>query len=64
MDKFEKLRRRVDVVLHEPAKGRSVLQVIVLVQGARRLGVQAKEIAEEQRDALVDHAPNSAVGRI
>ncbi len=64
MDKLQKPLRLVDIVVDKSAKRRAVLEVIVPVEGARRLAVEAEKVDQEQRDPLVDLGPDPAVGRI
>ena len=64
VDEFEKALGLIQMLLDQPAQGRAVTRIIMLVQRLRRQAVETEKLDQEQGDALVDTRPDAAVGRV
>ena len=63
VDEFEKALGLIQALLDEPAQGRAMARIIMLVQRLRRRAVETEKLDQEQGDALVDTRPDAAIGR-
>ena len=64
MREIEKFLRANAIFHHQAAQGRAVAPIIIFLQRPGRHAIKSKEIAEVQRDPLIDLRPQIAIGRI
>ena len=64
VNELQKALSLVDVLLQQSTQGRAMTRIIMLVESASGLTVDAEKLDQKQRDPLIDARPNSAVRRV